>query len=195
MQTSKREIRENEYLLRTGDSLVDKRFATCLTWYIRKACRYRIGFYFCTLVSGIFPFIVAALNSCVNESSVYIRWGAVALSTGASIAVVVLTTFRFQEKWTKYRMAAEFLKRERVKFLLSKERAGNEIDQLDEEFLQTIEKYMESETADWQSANLKDTNEFKNKLANNREQGIESCTKKDEPLQEESTAGSLDSGF
>ena len=160
MQTSyKKEIQENDYLFCGGDTLLDKRFKTCLKWYIRKACQYRSGYYFCTLVSGIFPFVVAAVNS-FNNNSIYMRVLAVVLSTGASISVVVLTTYRLQEKWMRYRMAAEFLKRERIKYLHARQRDNCDHDKLDAEFLQTIEQYMEEENADWQSARLKDGGEM-----------------------------------
>lgn len=157
MQTSKKEIRENEYLLHGGDSLLDKRFAACLSWYIRNACKYRAGYYICTLASVIFPIVVATLNSFFCENPADMRGLTAALSTVASIAVVILTTFRFQEKWTKYRSAAEFLKRARMKYLLAKSGTDSVDSKIDEEFLQTIEKYMEAENEDWQRANLSDT--------------------------------------
>lgn len=157
MQTSKKEIRENEYLLHGEESLLDKRFAACLIWYIRNACKYRAGYYICTLASVIFPIVVATLNSFFCENPADMRGLTAALSTVASIAVVILTTFRFQEKWTKYRSAAEFLKRARMKYLLAKGGTDSVDSKIDEEFLQTIEKYMEAENEDWQRANLSDT--------------------------------------
>lgn len=167
MQTSgKKEIQENEYLFCGGEFLLDKRFKTCMKWYIRKACRYRFGYYFCTLVSGVFPLLVAAVNSFCN-SSIFMKILAVALSTSASISVVVLTTYRFQEKWTRYRMAAEFLKRERVKYLYAKQKDDCDHDALDLEFLHMMEQYMEEENADWQNARLKDIDETEVKKATN----------------------------
>lgn len=162
MKASKKEMQENEYLIREGDSLLDKRFETCLKWYIRKACKYKNGYYFCTLVSGIFPFIVAAVNS-FNDNSTCMRIMVAILSTCASIAVVVLTTYRFQEKWMRYRMAAEFLKRERVRYLYAKEKKDCDQDKLDAEFLQTMEQYMEGENADWKNASLENLGEKREK--------------------------------
>lgn len=169
MQTLyKKEIQENDYLFCGGDALLDKRFKTCLKWYIRKACQYRSGYYLCTLVSGIFPFVVAAVNS-FNNSSIYMRVLTVVLSTGASISVVVLTTYRLQEKWLRYRMAAEFLKRERVKYLYAKRKDDGDHDKLDAEFLQTMEQYMEGENVDWQNASLKDIGEIEVKKVDQSE--------------------------
>lgn len=154
-----KEIRENDYLFCEGDEVLDKRFEVCLKWYIRKACQYRNSYYFCTIISGIFPLLVTAVNG-FNNGTVYMKVLAVILSTGASASVVVLTTYRPQEKWMRYRMAAEFLKRERVKYLHAKQRKECDEDQLDAEFLQIMEEYMEGENLDWQKVRLKDVAEM-----------------------------------
>lgn len=154
MGKARKEIRENEYLICDDISPISKRFGYCLKWYIKNACYYKNMYYILTLISTICPIVVAVLNGLTFEEGMeaYIKYAVIVLSAAASISVAVLTIYRAQEKWTRYRAAAEDLKRERVIYLNEKILRKDDPD-LDREFLSKIEDYIAKENQDWKDSN------------------------------------------
>lgn len=152
MWFGKSEMEENTYLLDKSKFSIDERFGTCLKWYIKKACFYRSIYYTFAMISTVCPIIVTALNSVqvTVEDFNTIRTILIVLSMLASISTITMTTFRVQDKWTKYRMAAEALKRKRSLFL------GKDIYDDNSEaylFLKELEEYMARENLEWRKDN------------------------------------------
>ncbi len=147
---AKKEIQDNEYLFHEKDFDVNKRFEMCLKWYICQAHNYRTIYYVFTLLGAICPILVAALSniSFSSENVQVVKITLTILSISASISAIVLSTFRAQEKWMRYRSVAELLKRERSLFLEGKKKNS---DCNDLKFLELIEKYMEQENIDWKA--------------------------------------------
>lgn len=150
-----REIRQNEYLFeQENPSILDKRFEVCLDWYIKNACFYKTLFYVMTILSGICPIISVGLNNMMfsDINANCIQWRAFILSIAAGGSVTILSMSRAQDKWTRYRISAEFLKRMRTEYLCEKE-AGAGKD-LDRKYLKIIEDFMADENDQWRMKNL-----------------------------------------
>lgn len=142
----RKEINDNQYLIKEEEFSVNKRYEACLNWYIKQACCYRLVYYVFTLLGAMCPILVAALSN-ISFSAEHEQTAKIiltVLSVFASFSAIILSTFRAQEKWLRYRSAAEVLKRERSLFLEGKKGSVEEL-----EFLEVIEKYMEQENIDW----------------------------------------------
>lgn len=153
---TKREIEENSYLFQEStQSILDKRFRICLYWYIRNACFYKKVFYVATFLSAVCPMISVGLNSLIfsNTEKSCVQYGAFLLSITAGISVAILSMSRAQDKWTRYRISAEFLKRKRVEYLIEKGREDNKCIDLDLKYLKIIEEFMANENDQWRMEN------------------------------------------
>lgn len=153
---TEREIEENNYLFQDStQSILDKRFAVCLCWYIRNACFYKKVFYITTFLSAVCPVVSVGLNSLIFSSAekLYAQQGAFLLSITAGISVAILSMSRAQDKWTRYRISAEFLKRKRVEYLIEKNRKDNKCTDLDLKYLKIIEEFMANENDQWRMEN------------------------------------------
>lgn len=164
---SKKEIEESSFLIDAKpmgnpQEFINERAASCLRWYIRKACYYRGMFYTCSLITLLAPLIssvIVGFNSLLGHTSVIIQIITIILGVVSSAATGVLALFHAQEKWTRYRSASEYLKRE---FALYKAGA-DKYDQRDAHilFLKNIEEYMMNENLEWQD-NQQPDNEHNN---------------------------------
>lgn len=154
MRCSRQEIKENEFLFCSDTFSADQRFESCLKWYIRKACFYKLVFYIFTFTGAICPIVVAALNNVTLDAKYmkYMQLALTVLSVAASVSAIILATVRAQEKWTRYRSAAENLKRERSLYL-ERKKLGKEDSE--EEFVNNIEEYMKQENQEWRQNNVK----------------------------------------
>ena len=160
-----REIRDNEYLFtEDSPSILDRRFESCLKWYIKNACFYKIVFYLATFLSAFCPIISVGLNNLFFENSngMYIQKAIYLLSITAGISATVLSMSRAQVKWTRYRTAAEFLKRQRVQYLCEKENRNGSYD-LDLKYLKIIEDFMANENEQWRIENVENSYSEKKK--------------------------------
>lgn len=157
MSSAQKEINDNDYLFQDQQTVADKRFVVCCQWYIRKAGFYKRLHLILTWISGICPIIAAALNGidAKGAAAEILKAFLIILSLATSISVLILSTTRAQEKWTRYRMAGEFLKRQRTKHLKERERQPQDMSQCDERFLQAIEEYMAEENKAWETSNKK----------------------------------------
>lgn len=164
---AKKEINESNFFFSREEYTVDERFSSSLKWYIRNACFYRTLYYTLAVISAVFPILAAALNNIdVNTAEKVLVFGAFniqmgdhigwikiafsVLSIAASIATIIMTTFRVQDKWTKYRCAAEELKRMRSLHLMETQK----LDSASREFLKNLEAYMQQENLEWRKSNL-----------------------------------------
>ena len=160
MWADKSEIEENKFLFDDNNRIVDKRFESCCKWFIRKACRYKRIYMSMTLLGGLCPIISAVLTGidfgikCVCFGKIIL----ITLSIATSVSVLILNVTRAQDKWTKYRVSSEFLKRERTFYLLGKENHQDSMHEWDEQFLKNIEEYMVQENKDWEKANSSKAN-------------------------------------
>lgn len=165
---SEEEIKANSFLFENHELFTPlQRYESCLKWYIKKACFYKNMYHVLALISAILPILAAALNNMdfgeanrvialgrfTIQSEEYIEWGKLGftiLSIGASISTIIMTTLRVQDKWTKYRSAAEELKRMGSLYLAGKVKLTNH----DKEFLCALEEYMKQENLEWMKSNL-----------------------------------------
>ncbi|MCI8626012.1 MAG: DUF4231 domain-containing protein [Lachnospiraceae bacterium] len=151
------EIQENKYLFQEGtSSVLDKRFEVCLEWYIKNACFYKKIFYLTTFLNIMCPIISIGLNNILFKYSkeMYMQWVVFLLTMTAGISATILSMSRAQDKWTRYRTSAEFLKRKRVEYLVEKKLKENECFDLDLKYMKIIEDFMSNENAQWEKRNL-----------------------------------------
>lgn len=154
--TAKKELNQNKFLM-GGESILDLWFSVCLKWYIRKACFYKRLYYTMTLTSIISPILsasLASMNVSGSEGS-WIKYIPGVLALAASISVAILTTLRAQEKWGRYRMVAEQMKKSRMRYLqeLESDKTNEEIKK---RFLNEIEQLMKEENLEWMKLNQAD---------------------------------------
>lgn len=166
MSKSKEEINDNRFLFDIDNGFTPtKRFESCLIWYIKKACFYKTLYHVLAIISAVLPILAAALhnvdlktvNFVINlgvikfsgECIEWGKWGFTILSIIASVSTIIMTTFRVQDKWTKYRSAAEELKRMGSLYLSGKTKLTNR----DREFLISLEEYMKQENLEWMKSN------------------------------------------
>lgn len=157
------EIREINFLLEEQDKeeteerskkspkkLINDRAVSCLKWYIHKACSYRFLFYFCSVIALCAPLISSILVSCNSSNTCscsVLSFLTVFLGVASSIATGILALFHAQEKWTRYRSASEYLKRELVLYKAGVGKYSE--DNAQTLFLETIEEYMVNEHMEW----------------------------------------------
>ncbi|MCH5261849.1 MAG: DUF4231 domain-containing protein [Lachnospiraceae bacterium] len=165
------EIREINFLLEEQDKeeteerskkspkkLINDRAVSCLKWYIHKACSYRFMFYFCSIIALCAPLISSVIVG--YNSSKTCSWSipsiiTAVLGVASSVATGILALYHAQEKWTRYRSASEYLKRELV---LYKAGVGKYSDgNAQTLFLETIEEYMVNEHMEWRDNQKSDT--------------------------------------
>ena len=128
----------------------------CLQWYIRKANRNRIGYYFLSIITVLFPLLNAAfinmderylpefMKADISEVHMFFT----VLSILTSLASSMLALFNVKEKWNIYRSAADYLKMQYVEFEESgTEKTGQEIH----EYIKKINDHMQQIHAKWQS--------------------------------------------
>lgn len=150
MKSAGKELKTNAYLFDTDDSPVTRRFQTCLEWYIRKACFYKRLYYILMSAIGICPLVVAALSGLSSSGYAQVQIVVIVLSLVASVSAFLVNMLRAQEKWTEYRVSAEYLKRERSRFLNEVLRDGANAEKIQSDFLQKIEAYMADENREWE---------------------------------------------
>lgn len=165
------EIREINFLLEEQDKeeteerskkspkkLINDRAVSCLKWYIHKACSYRFLFYFCSVIALCAPLIssiIVGFNTLVDNSYVVLQIITICLGAISSAATSILALFHAQEKWTRYRSASEYLKRELVLYKAGVDKYSEGNAQL--LFLETIEEYMVNEHMEWRDNQKSDT--------------------------------------
>lgn len=157
----RKEIREISFMLEEQDEeetentkssrkLVNERAASCLKWYIHKACSYRIMFYICSVVTLCAPLassIIVSFNTYNNNSNVVFQIITISLGVISSAATGILALFHAQEKWTRYRAASEYLKRELALYKAGVDKYST--DNAHHLFLKNIEEYMMNENLEW----------------------------------------------
>lgn len=165
------EIREINFLLEEQDKegtedknkkspkkFINDRAVSCLKWYIHKACSYRFLFYFCSMIALCAPLISSVIVGLSSSKSC--SWSmpsivTAALGVASSIATGILALFHAQEKWTRYRSASEYLKRELVLYKAGVGKYSE--DNAQTLFLETIEEYMVNEHMEWRENQKPDT--------------------------------------
>lgn len=165
------EMREIKFLLETQDEeetedknlntskkFINDRAVSCLKWYIHKACSYRCMFYSGSVIALCAPLLSSLLvsfNSSDTCSCSILSFLTVFLGVASSIATGILALFHAQEKWTRYRSASEYLKRELVLYKAGVGKySKNDAQTL---FLETIEEYMVNEHMEWRDNQKSDT--------------------------------------
>lgn len=174
------EIKENEYLFQNENpSILDQRFESCLIWYIKNACFYKRVFYISMILSGICPTISVALNNLLFQNCIQfnIEWIVFLASITAGVSITVLNLSRAQDKWTRYRISAEFLKRQRTEYLVQKQLLNGDCSELDLKYLKIIEDFMFNENDQWRMENMnKNFTEKREKINHGREEEQENET-------------------
>ena len=162
----RREWKEIEGLFESeennGSIILEKRFEYCLCWYIRHACKLKFVFYSMTILGAICPLVSAVINTYLLNIStgLIINWIIGILSIVSGLSVIILNVLRAQEKWTRYREAVEFLKRQRTKYRLEKSGLDKSHNyKLEKKYLDIIENYMEEENNKWKISNMDQKNQ------------------------------------
>lgn len=135
--------------------VLDKRFEYCLKWYISHACKLKFVFYCTTFSGAVCPLLAAIINTMFPQHDKGLIWLLGIISAFSGISVIILNATRAQEKWTRYREAAEFLKRQRTDFQYKRGSLSNQDDiyDLGKKYLNIIENYMEEENDKWKINN------------------------------------------
>lgn len=141
-----------------GIEVLDERFEYCLKWYISHACKLKFIFYCTTFSGAVCPLLAAIINTVsphIHNNGLI--WPLGIISAFSGISVIILNATRAQEKWTRYRDAAEFLKRQRTDFQYERGNlsAEDDIYNLGKKYLNIIENYMEEENNKWKINNVK----------------------------------------
>lgn len=145
---------------KSSEQFVNDRAVSCLKWYIHKACSYRLLFYICSMVTLCAPLtssIIVGCNTLKNEFSCALQIITICLGAISSAATGILALFHAQEKWTRYRSASEYLKRELVLYKAGVDKYSE--DNAHQLFLKNIEEYMMNENMEWKENQKPDTSQ------------------------------------
>lgn len=160
----KKEIQDNHFLfeakyMNNAQQLISDRANSCLRWYIQKACLYKWIFYLGSLTTLCCPLVasvIVGISTVEGTDSIIMQVITIILGVISSIAAGILALFHAQDKWTRYRSASEFLKRE----IMLYKAGANEHSSKDAhiEFLKTIEEYMKAENIEWNKSEAQNKN-------------------------------------
>lgn len=153
-----REIKENEYLFQDEHpSVLDKRFRVCLNWYIRKACHYKNISYLTMLANALCPLLSVWMGNTLfgGLGDLWPKYIASLFMIIASISASILTITGAQNKWIRYRNAAEFLKSQRTRYLCEKQFCERNHADIDKKYLNIIEEFMADINKQWMEENFR----------------------------------------
>ena len=91
-----------------------------------------------TLFGGLWPQYIASLLMII-----------------ASFSASILSVTGAQNKWTRYRNAAEFLKSQRTRYLCEKQFCDSKHADLDKKYLDIIEEFMADINKQWMEENFR----------------------------------------
>lgn len=117
--------------------------------YAIRARFYKIGYYFCSIISLAAPSIVVVINSLGIEEGIQ-RIGVAVFSAMASIASGLLGIVKFKESWIRYRYNCERLKLEIVEYVNGVEDYTGKAEAEKIDILSAaVDKIVSEETNDW----------------------------------------------
>lgn len=116
----------------------------CLNWYSKKANKYKIYYYIFSIINVAVPLISSILITQFENMELYVA----ILSAITSFSASLLSLLKIHEKWTNYRTAAEYLKRQFVLYI-TKTEPYDKIETCDFLYLKDIEVFMSDVHSKW----------------------------------------------
>lgn len=114
----------------------------CLEWYTRKAVKYKLLFISLSIVNIAIPQISAILvlkTECALASAIF--------SSIVSFSAALLALLDVKERWTRYRAAAEHIKKEYALYCIQvSPYEGSDAHVV---YMRLLEQYMAVEQQDW----------------------------------------------
>lgn len=101
----------NIYIEPIENEIIKKRIRQVLTWNIRKANFYKIGFYLFSILVIIFNASIPIFNE-ISEKRVIIT----IISGIVFFLTSILTFINFKDSWYRYRLTIEIIKNECMKY-------------------------------------------------------------------------------
>ena len=126
------------------DEEMKKRIRATGNWYIEKAIRCKVLFYFLSILGIFLPLVATGANAFGNAGSELVRISTILCSLITSLSASLLAFTRCGDKWKIYRKTIENIKRELSSYWIQKNN-----DEALKNMMDSIEKCMEEENRIW----------------------------------------------
>uniref|UniRef100_UPI0040565F65 DUF4231 domain-containing protein n=1 Tax=Agathobacter sp. TaxID=2021311 RepID=UPI0040565F65 len=116
----------------------------CLNWYSKKANWYKFLYHLFSIINVAVPLISSILITHFDGMELYVA----ILSAITSFSASLLSLLKVHEKWTNYRTAAEYLKKQYMLYI-TKTEPYDKLATRDSLYLSDIEKFMNDIHSKW----------------------------------------------